>query len=162
MVTATKSAQISILIPLFNEEAALPLLFARLDTLLQTMPQRIEVVLVDDGSRDATPALIHRKAMTDARYQCVSLSRNFGHQTALSAAMNVARATEAVFVIDGDLQDPPELLPRFYELMQQGNDVVYGVRRERKEGWLKVTAYHLAYRVIRALAHLDIPLDSGG
>jgi polyisoprenyl-phosphate glycosyltransferase len=160
-VSVHPSFQISILIPVFNEELVLPTLFSRLDTLLGELPHAVEVVLVDDGSKDSTPVLIHQKAMEDHRYHSISLARNFGHQTALTAAMREARGSECVFIIDGDLQDPPELLPKFYSLLKDGYDVVYGVRRERKEGWLKVMAYHYAYRLIRLLANLDIPLDSG-
>lgn len=128
---------------------------------MDTLPMTIEVVLVDDGSRDDTPTLMRQIALLDERYHCVFLSRNHGHQLALSAGMASARASEALFIIDGDLQDPPELLPDFYKAHQEGNDVVYAVRRKRKEGVAKKTAYYLFYRLLKSISYVEIPLDSG-
>lgn len=128
---------------------------------MDTLPLTIEVVLVDDGSRDDTPTLMRQIALLDERYHCVFLSRNHGHQLALSAGMASARASEALFIIDGDLQDPPELLPDFYKAYQEGNDVVYAVRRKRKEGVAKKTAYYLFYRLLKSISYVEIPLDSG-
>jgi polyisoprenyl-phosphate glycosyltransferase len=156
-----KRPLISIVAPLYNEAAALPHLLARLDALLASTNLAVEVLLVDDGSVDETGDLIRQKALADARYQAVLLSRNFGHQIAVSAGMNHALGEEALFIIDGDLQDPPELLGAFYEKLQLGYDVVYGVRRARKEGFAKTSAYAIFYRILQQLAHIDIPLDSG-
>lgn len=128
---------------------------------MDSLPQRIEVVLVDDGSRDNTPELMQALALTDARYHCVFLSRNHGHQLALTAGLASARGTEALMIIDGDLQDPPELLPKFYAFYQEGYDVVYAVRRKRKEGIVKRTAYYTFYRLLKSISYVDIPLDSG-
>lgn len=124
-------------------------------------PLTIEVVLIDDGSRDATPDMMRQVALTDKRYHCVFLSRNHGHQLALSAGISAALGTEALFIIDGDLQDPPELLTDFYAKMQEGNDVVYAVRQKRKEGTLKKAGYYLFYRMLKSISYIDIPLDSG-
>ena len=153
--------ELSIIVPLYNEEETFPHLIRRLDALLNTSPQRIEVVLVDDGSRDNTALLMNELALTDARFNAVFLSRNYGHQTALTAGFSAARGTEAVLVIDGDLQDPPELLAAMYAQFQQGYDVVYAVRKKRKEGWLKRTAYFAFYRFLSAISSVKIPLDSG-
>lgn len=153
--------QISIVAPLYNESESFPHLVKRLNTLMDALPQRIEVVLVDDGSRDNTAELMRVLALTDGRYHCVFLSRNHGHQLALTAGMASARATEALMVIDGDLQDPPELLPKLYDLYQEGYDVVYAVRRKRKEGFVKRTAYFMFYRLLKSISYVDIPLDSG-
>lgn len=128
---------------------------------MDSLPQPIEVVLVDDGSRDNTTDLMRALALTDERYQCVFLSRNHGHQLALTAGLASATGTEAIMVIDGDLQDPPELLPKFYELYQQGYDVVYAVRKKRKEGFVKRMAYYVFYRILKAISYVEIPLDSG-
>ncbi|WP_373515422.1 glycosyltransferase family 2 protein, partial [Persicitalea sp.] len=155
------SPQISIVAPLYNEAETLPHLVERLNALMDSMSLTIEIVLIDDGSLDATPTLMRQLALLDARYHCVFLSRNHGHQLALSAGIAAARATEALFVIDGDLQDPPELLPSFYAEMQQGYDVVYAVRRKRKESALKRAAYFLFYRLLKSISYVDIPLDSG-
>ena len=153
--------QLSILAPLYNEEESLPLLVARLNKLMDESPLRIEVVLVNDGSKDKTEDMMRQLALADSRYHCVFLARNYGHQLALSAGMSVVNGTEGVMVIDGDLQDPPELLSQFYDLLKQGNDVVYAVRKKRKEGILKRAAYHLFYRLLKKISYIDIPLDSG-
>ncbi|GAB4031335.1 glycosyltransferase family 2 protein [Spirosoma jeollabukense] len=128
---------------------------------MDASPLAIEVVLIDDGSRDDTAALMQQLALTDVRYQCVFLSRNYGHQIALTAGIATACATEALFIIDGDLQDPPELLTEFYKKYKEGYDVVYAVRKKRKENWFKRTAYASFYRLMRSISYVDVPLDSG-
>lgn len=153
--------QISIIAPLYNESDSFPHLVERLNTLMDNLSLRIEVVLVDDGSRDNTPVLMRQLALLDDRYHCVFLSRNHGHQLALTAGIASARASEALFIIDGDLQDPPELLPDFYKELCDGNDVVYAVRRKRKENIVKKTAYYLFYRLLKSISYVEIPLDSG-
>ena len=160
-ITALPDPQISIVAPLYNEAESLPHLVARLNAVMDASPLCIEVVLVDDGSRDDTAASMQQLALTDGRYHCVFLSRNYGHQIALTAGMAVARATEALFIIDGDLQDPPELLPEFYAKIGEGYDVVYAVRKKRKESWFKRVAYSTFYRLMRSISYVDIPLDSG-
>jgi polyisoprenyl-phosphate glycosyltransferase len=102
--------QISIVAPLYNESESLPHLVKRLNALMDSSNLSIEVVLVDDGSRDSTPTQMRQVALTDSRYHCVFLSRNHGHPLALTAGIASARGSEALMVIDGDLQDPPELL----------------------------------------------------
>jgi glycosyltransferase involved in cell wall biosynthesis len=158
---ALPEPQISIVAPLYNETEAFPHLVARLNAVMEALPLRIEVVLIDDGSRDNTALLMQQLALTDGRYQCVFLSRNYGHQIALTAGIAAARATEALFIIDGDLQDPPELLPEFYQKYQEGYDVVYAIRKKRKESWFKRVAYSAFYRFMRSISYVDIPLDSG-
>ena len=153
--------QLSIIAPLYNERESFGPLVSRLTALLNTSPYRIEVVLVDDGSRDNTAELIRTLALADPRYHGVLLARNFGHQTAVTAGMAAATGTEAVLIIDGDLQDPPELLTEFYEHIRAGYDVVYAIRRKRKEGLLKRTAYAAFYRLMKKISYVDIPLDSG-
>ncbi len=153
--------QISIVAPLYNETESLPHLVARLNAVMEASPLFIDVVLIDDGSRDSTAALMQQLALTDGRYHCVFLSRNYGHQIALTAGIAASRATEALFIIDGDLQDPPELLTNFYEKYQEGYDVVYAVRKKRKESWFKRVAYTSFYRLMRSISYVDIPLDSG-
>ncbi|NIJ51641.1 glycosyltransferase family 2 protein [Dyadobacter arcticus] len=156
-----KTPQISIVAPLYNESESFPLLVQRINALMESSPLTIEVVLVDDGSKDDTALRIRQLALTDERYHGVFLSRNHGHQLALTAGISAARGSEALFVIDGDLQDPPELLPEFYKLLKDGNDVVYAVRKKRKEGVIKRTGYHLFYRILRSISYVEIPLDSG-
>ena len=151
---------LSVVIPCFNEADVLPLLRKRLVAALEPTGAQWEVVFVDDGSFDGTfehLAAMHRE---DGRFKVLSFSRNFGHQTAISAGL--AHATgEAVAVMDADLQDPPEILPAALAKLKEGYDVVYAVRRQRKEGLLKRGAYALFYRLLKAVAEIDIPLDSG-
>jgi dolichol-phosphate mannosyltransferase len=153
--------EISFVIPLYNEEAIVDQLVLRLNALMETMDEEIEVVLVNDGSRDRTEELIMAVALSDSRYQVISLSRNFGHQVALTAGLQHARAREAIMILDGDLQDPPELLQDFYGYYKEGYDVVYGVRKKRKEGLIKRMAYRSFYRILKSMSLIDIPLDSG-
>ena len=152
---------ISIIVPLYNEEKVFPILIERLTKLVDALPHNIEILLVDDGSMDATPFLMKQIALSNPTYQCIFLSRNFGHQIALTAGMSLSRGTKGVMVIDGDLQDPPELLAAFYQKIEEGFDVVYGVRKKRKEGVLKRGAYYLFYRFLKKIAGIDLPLDSG-
>lgn len=156
-----KNPQISIVAPLYNESETFPRLIERLNGVMDSSELTIEVVLVDDGSRDTTPDLMRQVALTDKRYHCVFLSRNHGHQLALSAGISAALGTEALFIIDGDLQDPPELLSAFYAKMQEGNDVVYAVRQKRKESAVKKAGYFFFYRLLKSISYIDIPLDSG-
>ncbi|MEL7163262.1 MAG: glycosyltransferase family 2 protein, partial [Bacteroidota bacterium] len=119
------------------------------------------VILVDDGSSDATENLLRNLAASDPAFVAVLLSRNFGHQLALSAGLSKVDASEAIFILDGDLQDPPELLDKFYGHISAGYDVVYAVRRKRKENVLKRSAYAFFYRTLRRISYIDFPLDSG-
>ncbi len=153
--------EISIIAPLFNEEDTLPLLVERLNAVMDDFDKEVEVILIDDGSKDRTPHMIRALSLTDERYQAVLLSRNFGHQSALSAGLKYCNCTEAAFIIDGDLQDPPELLPQFYEKYEQGFDVIYAVRKNRKENAVKKAAYHLFYRILNKISNINLPVDSG-
>lgn len=153
--------EISIVVPLYNESKMLPHLITRLNSVISNSNNAIEVVLVNDGSNDNTAELIQQVAMIDSNYSCILLSRNYGHQIALSAGLAEARGSEAVFIIDGDLQDPPELLTDFYNKFKEGYDVVYAIRKKRKEGFFKRWCYFLFYRIQKSIVNIDIPLDSG-
>lgn len=151
----------SFVVPLFNEELSVRILIDRLNNVITANSLNAEVVLVDDGSKDNTALLMHDIAMRDAKYSCIFLSRNHGHQLALTAGLTYARASKAVMVIDGDLQDPPELILDFIKEMNTGYDVVYGVRTKRREGFFKRMAYRVYYRIMNNIANIDLPLDSG-
>lgn len=153
--------EISIVIPLYNEQDVFEELISRLLKLMDSFEKKIEVILVDDGSSDRTAELMRNLALTDNRFQSVILSRNFGHQIALSAGMQQISATDAVFIIDADLQDPPELLQQFYQYYEEGYDVVYAVRKNRKEGFIKKLAYASFYRLMDKISYVRIPLDTG-
>ncbi len=154
------SPEISVVVPLFNEEENVRALHDRLDAALRGAGASFEIVFVNDGSRDATARLIDEIHDGDSNVVVVHLSRNFGHQPAVSAGLDHARG-RAVVVMDGDLQDPPEVIPQFIDRWREGNDVVYAVRRHRKEGPLKRLGYFAFYRVLNAISDLEIPLDSG-
>lgn len=153
------AVQVSVVIPAFNEEENLASLWERLAPVLDAVGPA-ELILVDDGSTDRTWAEICDLAAVDQRVRGLRLSRNFGHQAALSAGMAEARG-EAVCFMDADLQDPPEMLERLVERWHDGHEVVYAVRRSRKEGLAKRAAYRSFYRVYRRLANIDVPVDSG-
>ena len=153
--------QVSILVPLYNEEEAFQKLINRLNKIIEESNLSIEVILIDDGSSDRTPFLMKQLAMLNSSFLCIFLSRNYGHQIALTAGLDASNGTECVFIIDGDLQDPPELLTAFYDKMKEGNDVVYAIRKKRKEGYFKRAAYRFFYRIQNSIVKIDIPIDSG-
>ncbi|WP_250846648.1 glycosyltransferase family 2 protein [Aquisphaera insulae] len=158
--TGDATPLLSVVVPLFNEEANVEALHGRLRDSLATTGEPYELVLVNDGSRDATAILLDRLHEADRRVVVIHLSRNFGHQAAVSAGLDFARG-RAVAVMDGDLQDPPEVLPRFLERWRDGVEVVYAIRRDRKETAFKRLGYFAFYRIMNAISDLDIPLDSG-
>ncbi|MEY3646223.1 MAG: hypothetical protein RL127_931 [Bacteroidota bacterium] len=158
---SNSTPQVSFVIPVYNEESNLPMLVERLVKIMDQSPITLEAVLIDDGSRDNSRTMLQQLALSDPRFHIVLLSRNHGHQLALTAGLSVARGSEGVFVLDGDLQDPPELLETFYAKHQEGYDVVYAVREKRKEIFYKRFAYFIFYRILKKIANIDIPLDSG-
>ncbi|HSD54751.1 MAG TPA: glycosyltransferase family 2 protein [Burkholderiales bacterium] len=158
---SARNALLSVVVPCFNEEAVIGLTHQRLVASLGGDPSfDLEIVYVDDGSRDRTEEMLFDLADRDARVKVVSFTRNFGHQPAVSAGMRYASG-DAVAVIDADLQDPPEVILRLVEKWREGYDVVNAVRENRKEGVAKRFAYALFYRTYRWLASVDVPLDSG-
>jgi polyisoprenyl-phosphate glycosyltransferase len=153
-------ARYSIVVPLYNEQDVLPELCTRLRATVAHLPGPAEIVFVNDGSHDATLAILKALQFEDKSVRVVSFSRNFGHQAAVSAGLRHAEG-DAVAILDGDLQDPPELLPALFAKLQEGWDVAYGIRRQRRGAILKRLAYFLFYRLLRRLADIDIPLDAG-
>lgn len=153
--------EINIVVPLYNEVDVFDSLIERLNAVMEKSPRTVSVIFVDDGSLDATPRLMHEQSMKDDRYTSIFLSRNFGHQKALSAGLAHVDATKAVFVLDADLQDPPELLDEFYTHIEKGHDVVYAVREKRKEGFFIKLFFKLFYLILKAISSIDIPTDTG-
>jgi glycosyltransferase involved in cell wall biosynthesis len=148
---------LSIVLPCHDEASVLPELFARLDKVLADLDAGTEVVCVDDGSTDATWEIVKQKADADPRYRGLRLSRNFGHQVALTAGLWAARG-EAVITMDSDLQHPPEMIPELLAKAHQGYDVVTAVRRsEDVEGWFKVSSARFFYWLLNRLTALDLP-----
>jgi len=153
--------RVSVAVPLHNEEAVVPELLHRLGAVLDALPGGPhEIVFVDDGSTDRTFDLVAAAAVRDTRIVALSLSRNFGHQAALTAALDEVRG-DLVALMDGDLQDPPEALPTLLAGLAAGNDVAYARRVRRKEGLLLRLAYDLFYRLITRLSRIPLPLDAG-
>lgn len=149
--------------PLFNEEGNVPELLRRLVSILDAVPgiDAYEIVAVDDGSRDGTLAALRGQLTSVPQLVVVSLSRNFGHQIAATAGLDHARG-DAIILMDGDLQDPPELIERFVEKWREGYDVVYATRRERRgESPFKVFTARLFYRITERLTSVSIPVDTG-
>lgn len=150
---------LSVVAPLYEEEALVEAFYARVQAALEGIS--FELVLVDDGSTDRTPELLAALAARDERVRVVQLSRNFGHQTALTAGLDHARG-DAVVMLDADLQDPPELIPQMLEHWRRGTDVVYAVRRRRDgETRFKLATAHWFYRLFSALADVELEPDSG-
>jgi glycosyltransferase involved in cell wall biosynthesis len=151
---------ISIIIPCHNEQAVLPQVFTRLSAAAPTWGEDYEALLIDDGSTDGTWEQIQRFHQLDRRWKGVRLARNFGQQAALGAGLCLARG-DAVAIIDADLQDPPELIAEFLERWRRGAEVVYGIRRERPEGWLKRICYTGFYWLLARSSQVPIPPDAG-
>ncbi|MCP3985197.1 MAG: glycosyltransferase family 2 protein [bacterium] len=152
---------VSVVVPVFNEQDVLPKLIERLQAVADAAAgHRWQFVLVDDGSSDGTLPLLREAAGRDDRIHVISLSRNFGHQVAISAGLDFSEG-DAVAIIDGDLQDPPEMIPEMLKLWADGADVVYAVKRSRQESLAKRTAYKLFYRLLRRASNIEIPIDSG-
>jgi dolichol-phosphate mannosyltransferase len=151
--------EFSVVLPIFNEEENIPELYHRLTDVLESLGD-YEIIFVNDGSSDSSAKLIRQFREQDDRVKLLSFSRNFGHQAAITAGIDYSRG-KAVMLLDADLQDPPELLADMVAKWREGFDVVYGVRQKRKENFLKRGAYFLFYRLLRILANIDIPLDSG-
>ncbi|MCA1991165.1 MAG: glycosyltransferase family 2 protein, partial [Coleofasciculus sp. S288] len=151
----------SLVIPVYNEETTLPELYRRLRTVIDELGEPVEIILVNDGSRDRTLSLLRELHEKDPRVCYLSLARNFGHQIAVTAGLNFVRG-QAVIVLDADLQDPPELVPRLLEKWKEGYQVVYAQRlRRHKESWFKRLPAYLFYRLLQRLADIEIPLDTG-
>ena len=153
--------KISIIVPLYNEEQVFEELEKRLINLANKKDFEFEFILVDDGSADSTPALMEQLSLSDNRFKSVFLSHNFGHQIAVSAGMANVSNPDAIMIIDGDLQDPPELVADFYNQIKAGYDVVYAIRKKRKENWIKKISYWMFYRILNSISTINIPLDSG-
>jgi len=152
---------ITYIVPVLNEELNIKRVHTSIkDAFFGTGLHSYEIIFVDDGSTDNTQAIIRAINKVDDSTKCISFTRNFGHQAAVSAGLALCKGSY-VAILDGDLQDPPEAINQFYKYCQDGFDVVYGVRRKRKESWPKRISYYLYYRLLRSLSNIDIPLDSG-
>ncbi|MEH2384140.1 MAG: glycosyltransferase family 2 protein [Nostoc sp.] len=151
----------SLIVPIYNEEEIIPELYRRLSAVMNRMDGLVELILINDGSRDRSLQLLRDLHQKDPRICYLSFARNFGHQIAVTAGLNFVRG-QVIIVLDADLQDPPELIPDMVEKWRQGYQVVYAQRTQRlKEGWFKRFTAYLFYRVLKKLADVEIPTDTG-
>jgi glycosyltransferase involved in cell wall biosynthesis len=161
MTNSAGGPRYSIVIPVFNEQAVLPVLLRRLDLLMQGLDGVTETIFVDDGSSDTSSIILRAKAKDDPHYRYIALSRNFGHQIAITAGMDVASG-DAVIVMDADLQDPPEVVGQMIERWKEGYEVVYGRRLSREgESAFKQWTASLFYKILGRLSTVEIPRDAG-
>jgi glycosyltransferase involved in cell wall biosynthesis len=153
--------QYSVVIPVFNEAGVLPALYDRLTPVMQDLGEPYEIIFVNDGSADESPHLLRDLQVKDAHVKFLSLSRNFGHQLAITAGLDYSLG-QAVVVMDADLQDPPEVIPSLVDAWRTGYDVVFAVRQQRRgEGLFKRLTAALFYRLLRRMTATEIPLDTG-
>lgn len=154
---------ISIIVPICSEEGVIPEFYNRLSAVISNFSDRYnhEIIFIDDGSQDRSLAMLKELYQSDASIRIIAFSRNFGHQSAITAGIDYAKGS-AVIIIDGDLQDPPEVIPSMIAKWEQGYSVVYGIREKRKgENIFKLLTAKLFYRLIRVLSETDMPLDAG-
>jgi dolichol-phosphate mannosyltransferase len=152
--------RVSVIVPCFNEEAALPQLIQRLTAAAERWGMDYEVICVDDGSRDGTWELLKAQYARDKRWRGVSFARNFGHQVAVSAGLYYATG-DATLIIDADLQDPPEDIIRLLDKWREGFQVVHAVRTQRRDGLVKTALAWAFYRILAKMVPFPLPTDSG-
>jgi len=156
-----QEVQYSIVVPLFNEELVINETYNRLKKVMDSTAELYEIVMVDDGSKDRTLEIVKTLSEVDRNVKIISFSRNFGHQMAITAGMEYTIGS-AVVVIDGDLQDPPEIILKMIEKWKAGYEVVYGQRIERNgETFFKKSTAAIFYRILKIMTDVEIPVDSG-
>ncbi|MCU1385409.1 MAG: glycosyltransferase [Acidobacteria bacterium] len=159
--SSPSNVAISLVLPVLNEAALIDELHRRLRTVVESLHISYEIIFINDGSTDGSWQALEALAEADSHVKAINLSRNFGHQIAITAGLEASRG-DAVVVMDSDLQDPPEIIPHLYAKFVEGFDVVYAQRRRRQgEGWLKRLTARMFYRLVRQLTNLDIPVDTG-
>ncbi|MDQ2086087.1 glycosyltransferase family 2 protein [Herbivorax sp. ANBcel31] len=151
----------SVVVPLYNEEEVLLETYKRLKKVMDSLKDSYEIIFVNDGSRDKTAPMAYEICANDKKIKLIDFARNFGHQTAITAGMDYSEG-QAIVVIDADLQDPPELIPKMLKKWKEGYDVVYGKRLARKgETFFKKFTAKLFYRFLRRMTEVEIPVDTG-
>lgn len=152
--------KISIVVPIYNSADFMSALLEAIDAQRKLSNWDLELILVDDGSKDNSYAKIEELSRTYPYIKGVKLSKNFGHQIAVKTGLSCCTG-DYIAIIDDDLQDPPSLLPDFFSYLDQGYDVAYGVRKKRKESFIKRLSYDTFYRILKSISDTHIPLDSG-
>jgi dolichol-phosphate mannosyltransferase len=157
----TPKRKLTVVVPFLNEAENIPVLYERLCKVMEAQPETLGMLFVDDGSTDGSVRWLTEKAKADSRVCLLRLSRNFGHQIAITAGLDHADGDAAV-IMDADLQDPPEAIPELLAAWRAGSDVVFAVRRSRAgESWTKKFLAAAFYRVFHALAKINVPMDTG-
>jgi dolichol-phosphate mannosyltransferase len=152
---------LSIVVPVFNEEKSIQLMYDRLVNAIGSITMNFEIIFVNDGSKDNSFFELVRLSKVDQRVRYINFSRNFGHQIAVTAGLDHSKGS-AVVIIDGDLQDPPEVIPEMYAKHKEGFEVVYGQRAKRKgEGFFKKITAKYFYRILKKITNVEIPVDTG-
>lgn len=152
---------LSIIIPVYNEEANVQILYDRLTKVVEQLELSYEFIFINDGSQDKTIYLVKALVEQDENIKFIDFSRNFGHQIAVTAGLNLS-VGKAVVIIDADLQDPPELIVDLYEKMKTGYEVVYAKRRKREgESFMKTFTAKWFYRILKNITSVEIPVDTG-
>lgn len=152
--------KISAIIACYNDSQSIPIMYERLSKVFKKINVDYEIIFVNDGSPDNTEEVLRELASRDSFVTVVNHSRNFGSQIAFTSGMDIATG-DAVVLLDGDLQDPPELIEEFYKKWQEGYDVIYGVRIRRETNLFLQIAYKLFYRIFQKLSYIKIPVDAG-
>lgn len=156
-----KNPYISFVIPMFNEEDCAPILYSRILKVCNGLKAKFELIAINDGSSDRTLSILKKLRKKDSRVKIISFARNFGHQIAIVAGLKHTSG-DVTIVMDADLQDPPEIIPDMIKTWREGYKVIYGIREERDEVWLKKACYKLFYRLLLKISPLkSIPLDAG-
>ncbi|MFC1467900.1 glycosyltransferase family 2 protein [Verrucomicrobiota bacterium] len=152
---------VSVIVPFLNEEENIPLLYQRCVEVFQSLPEKLELIFIDDGSTDRSLDIVKELAEKDPAVKYIQLSRNFGHQRAITAGMHHCSGDAAV-IIDADLQDPPEVIANLVSSWKEGYEVVHAVRSKRKgEGQLKKMLAHVFYRVMTSITEVEMTVDAG-
>lgn len=151
---------ISIIIPIFNEEETIAELYKRIENVLKSLKFDFEIIFINDGSKDSSLKLLENLRQKDNRIKILSFSRNFGHQIAISAGIDYANGGAAI-IMDGDLQDPPELIPKMLEKHQESYEIVYAKRKTRQDAFFKKFTASMFYRLINMLSDTKIPQEVG-
>ncbi|MBX3053602.1 MAG: glycosyltransferase family 2 protein [Caldilineaceae bacterium] len=160
-MAAPNPVTLSIIVPIFNEEAVIPELYRRITAVMEGIDINWEMVCINDGSQDRSVEMLLALRQTDPRIKLLDFSRNFGHQIAITAGLDYAEG-DAVVIIDADLQDPPEVIAEMLARWREGYEVVYAVRADRQgESFFKLWTANAFYRLLRSITDVDIPLDAG-
>jgi len=152
--------QISVVIPVFNEEENIPILYKELKPVINEISSRHEIIFINDGSEDNSFKVLKKIRQKDRKIKIISFSRNFGHMSAVDAGIKYSQGKKVV-IMDADLQDPPRIILKMYKKSLKGFDVVYGVKKKRKEGILKRFLFKTFYRILNNIAKPKMPIDAG-